>query len=157
MKNQENSGRNGQGKNALIPANRDSAGRFVPGLSGNPTGRPKTKLLTDAYKARLEADGADVYADVVCDIALNPKNRASDRLQAVQEMTDRVEGKAVQAHKIEAGIDAGTARALIELAGKMQPQIAVIVAETGMNPDDLHVNCTLPENAPVITVESIGE
>jgi hypothetical protein len=123
----------------------------------NPSGRPKSKLISEAYRARLDADGAERYADIVFEIIENPRAKASDRLAALQEITDRIEGKAVQAHKVEAGLDANTARALLELAEKMRPQIAIIMPETRMNTGDLHVNNTLPEFAPVTLGKSAAE
>lgn len=93
-------------------------GRFLPGNCANPGGRPKAKLISEAYKQILEDEGAEAYARVVTDVARTAKNK-SDRLAAVKEMTDRVEGKALQQHKIEAGIDDNTAKLLADLLGKL--------------------------------------
>ena len=69
-------------------------GKFAVGNPGGP-GRPPSKHISEAYRAILERDGAEKYAQVVAeDALLAPKAR--DRLAAIQEMTDRVEGKAVQ-------------------------------------------------------------
>lgn len=73
----------------------DARGKFAPGNCANPGGRPKTRHLTEAYKQILEVEGADKYARVIADIALDGK-KDSDRIAAMQELTDRVEGKATQ-------------------------------------------------------------
>lgn len=121
-------------QNAQIPAIRDEAGRFPPGVSGNPLGRPKVKHVSEAYKAILEEKGAESLAEVVWNDAHHAK-RPNDRLAAIQEIADRIEGKPVQAHKVELGMDDSTARALVGLAGALlgtgtitidadQPQLA---------------------------------
>ena len=56
-------------------------------------GRPVS--VVEAYRYILARDGALKYAEKVAEDALEAKN-ARDRLAAIQEMTDRVEGKAVQ-------------------------------------------------------------
>jgi len=72
----------------------DASGKFAVGNPGGP-GRPPTKRFSDAYRRILDDEGADKYArQVATDALAAPKAR--DRLAAIQEMTDRVEGKAVQ-------------------------------------------------------------
>jgi len=95
---------------------------FQPGSSGNPAGRPKIKRISDAYAAILDQHGAEALAErVYCD-ALTAKN-PSDRLAAIQEITDRVEGKAVQTTRIEQALDGQTARVLADLASRLMPTI----------------------------------
>lgn len=73
--------------------------RFAPGQSGNPGGRPKTKPLTDAYRAILnQKDPNDkegrTYAEI---IAMAQVKRAIEGdSRAVGEIADRVEGKVTQ-------------------------------------------------------------
>lgn len=74
---------------------RDESGKWLPGYAPNPGGRPKIARLTEAYKHILETDGAETYARVIANIAVTGK-KDSDRISAVQEIADRVEGKAVQ-------------------------------------------------------------
>ena len=96
------------------------AGLFAPGNNANPGGRPKVKRISDAYAAILDEHGAEALAErVYCD-ALTAKN-PSDRLAAIQEITDRVEGKAVQTTRIEQALDGQTARVLAELASRLMP------------------------------------
>ncbi len=93
---------------------------FPPGESGNPSGRPKIKRISDAYAAILDDHGAEALAErVYCD-ALTAKN-PSDRLAAIQEITDRVEGKAVQTTRIEQALDGQTAKVLADLAMRLMP------------------------------------
>lgn len=88
------------------------------GQSGNPGGRPKTKYLSEAYRRILDDHGADTFAKTIANDALHA-DRARDRLAAVQEITDRTEGRAVHAVKLEAEMDEATARCLAELAEKL--------------------------------------
>ena len=109
------------------PANRNAIGQFLPGFVANPTGRPKTKLVSDAYRAILEEHGADELAAVVYRDAIHA-SKANDRLAAVQEITDRVEGKSVQAHRMLGDtVDAQTAQMLAELASRLAPTINIAI------------------------------
>jgi len=72
---------------------------WQPGQSGNPSGRPKSKPITDAYLRILgepipgDKEGrtfADALAQKMIKEALNGK------VQAASEITDRVEGKITQ-------------------------------------------------------------
>lgn len=100
--------------------NHTPEGRFAPGNNANPTGGPKIKRISDAYAAILDQHGAEALAErVYCD-ALTAKN-PSDRLAAIQEITDRVEGKAVQTTRIEQALDGQTAKVLADLASRLLP------------------------------------
>jgi len=115
-----------------VPANRRRTGfrgpspdvgkatQFRPGQSGNPSGRPKTKFLSEAYRRILDDRSADTFAETIANDALHA-DRARDRLAAVQEITDRTEGRAVQAVKIEAEMDEATARMIADLAERLLP------------------------------------
>jgi hypothetical protein len=118
METQENQGiTEGASKREGNP-NFTPEGRFASGNNANPHGRPKFKRITEAYAAILEEHGAEALAErVYCD-ALTAKN-PHDRLAAIQEITDRVEGKAVQTTRIEQALDGQTARVLAELANRL--------------------------------------
>lgn len=91
---------------------------WKPGQSGNISGRPKSKRITEAYHRILDEKGAEAYAQVIANDALTAK-KPSDRLAAVQEMTDRTEGRPVQAQLVVNAIDGDTARLLAGLAGAL--------------------------------------
>ena len=100
-------------RNKRSPANRRSAGgeghpivelgkdtRFSPGQSGNPLGRPKWKLLSDTYRAKLaELVPGDKlgrnYAEAITDAAFAAALKGN--IGAFQEIADRTEGKPAQA------------------------------------------------------------
>jgi hypothetical protein len=81
--------------------------RFRPGQSGNPLGRPKWKLLSDTYRAKLAElvpgdkrgrNYAEAIADVVFAAALRGK------IGAFQEIADRTEGKPAQAISVSGDV-----------------------------------------------------
>jgi hypothetical protein len=72
---------------------------WKPGESGNPGGRPKTKLITEAYRALLDKPfpgdpqgrtGAELIALAMLKEAIKGK------VNAASELADRIEGKAAQ-------------------------------------------------------------
>ena len=71
---------------------------FLPSHSGNPKGRPRTRWLLNALKAKVQETGPDgrsieeQLVDVLVDEALNGKNR----LGALEEIFNRLEGRAHQ-------------------------------------------------------------
>jgi len=71
---------------------------FLPGRSGNPKGRPRTRGLLNALKAKVQEMGPDGRSieeqliDVLVDEALNGKNR----LPALEEIFNRLEGRSHQ-------------------------------------------------------------
>lgn len=87
------------GKPAIPIQERGIETRFQAGVSGNPHGRPRTKPLSDAYRALLnKKDPNDkegrTYAEV---IAMAQVKKAIDGdPRAVAEIADRVEGKVTQ-------------------------------------------------------------
>jgi serine/threonine protein kinase len=91
-----------EGNNAKQPAKKlgGVTGRgFLPGQSGNPKGRPRTKGLVAALKsavAEVTADGRTVEQAIV-DELISQALRGPKRLQAIAEILDRLEGKPRQA------------------------------------------------------------
>ena len=79
---------------------------FMPGQSGNPSGRPKRKPLTDAYAAlldkpippdmarQLKLDESTTYAQVIAMSLV--REAVKGKVQAAAEVADRVEGKITQ-------------------------------------------------------------
>lgn len=71
--------------------------QFKPGVSGNPTGQSKWKLLTHALRCEATQNPSKVrsMAEKILQAA------ADGDLQAAQFLFDRLEGKAVQSIEIE--------------------------------------------------------
>lgn len=71
---------------------------FKPGRSGNPKGRPRSTLLSDALRRKLaEAypeDPTRTWAEVIADQLI--ATAASGDVQAAKEIADRTEGRAKQ-------------------------------------------------------------
>jgi|SRR5215472_2795907 len=86
--------------------------QFPKGKSGNPSGRPSTKLLTDALKARLsmrlpaptakrlKLRTTATYSDAVAMALIDEAIRGN--VQAAREVMDRVQGKVPQAVQLDA-------------------------------------------------------
>ena len=71
---------------------------FLPGRSGNPNGRPRTRGLVSALHARVSeigADGRSIEQQLV-DVLLHEALRGKHRLAAVEVIFDRLEGRASQ-------------------------------------------------------------
>lgn len=86
------------------PAIRDEQGRFTPGHSGNPAGRPKNGL-TAMLNAAMSTDAGDgaTWAEVIRDKLLSLA--ASGNVEALKYLADRLEGRPAQALHLSA--DAG--------------------------------------------------
>lgn len=75
-----------------MPANKKNTGRFKPGQSGNPNGRPKVpKEIKDMLKAATP-DAAGLLIQCIHD----DKCKMEIRVKAATEILDRVFGKATQ-------------------------------------------------------------
>ena len=89
------------------PANRnetgrDDKGRFKPGHSGNPDGRPKNEVsITAIIKAHLEEHPEDIK-NIVEMLIGKAKDGDKDHLKI---LLDRVDGKVVEKHEIKGNFD----------------------------------------------------
>jgi hypothetical protein len=82
------------------PGIRDDQGRFVPGVSGNPAGRPKAhRYLRDLLEPHLEEVAKVVIA-----------NAKTGEAQAVREFLDRLVGKATVGEPDENGREVSEVR-----------------------------------------------
>jgi Family of unknown function (DUF5681) len=96
------------------------ATQIQPGEVRNPGGRPKSRLLSDAYRVVLadmeknkDRTGAELIAKSIARKAIKGD------VAAAREMADRVEGKAVQKVHVGGEMDEATAKRLIELAERL--------------------------------------
>lgn len=87
---------------------------WKPGESGNPGGRPKTKLLTSELQRLLEQEApksnGQTWATVIAE-ALLVKARKGD-VRAISELANRMEGRAAQAVAVDLDATDGLAEAL---------------------------------------------
>ncbi len=90
----ENRRKTGAGRGGTVPPPEH---RFKPGQSGNPGGRPKTKLITQAYRELLEQLDPKERKTLAQRLARKAVQQAlKGNLAALKEITDRTEGKSVQ-------------------------------------------------------------
>ena len=75
-----------------MPENRDEAGKFKKGKSGNPGGRPK---VPDTVKKMLKSAAPDAVRLLIETIS-NEGAAMNHRLDAAKEILNRVYGKAAQ-------------------------------------------------------------
>lgn len=76
--------------------------QWKPGQSGNPSGRPKKKPITEMYE-RLLADPKNIEAIEAAVAKALSKGQMAMVLQ-LKEMTDRVEGKVSQPVEVEGSL-----------------------------------------------------
>src|SRR5271169_1517679 len=93
----------GKGNNPNI-AEDGKAHRWKKGQSGNPSGRPKSKTLSDAYKNKLEEPVPNdpegrTWAELIAEAQVRDAVRGN--VQAAREIADRTEGRARQAIEFE--------------------------------------------------------
>ncbi len=81
--------------------NRDAAGRFVPGQSGNPSGRPKVAPELRAAAQEVSIEGLKVLTGIMRD----EKAPQNARINAVQAIWDRGFGKPDQQHRVSGQIN----------------------------------------------------
>lgn len=78
--------------------------RWKKGQSGNPSGRPKSKTLSDAYRNKLEESVPNdpesrTWAELIAEAQVRDAVRGN--VQAAREIADRTEGRARQAIEFE--------------------------------------------------------
>ena len=81
---------------------RDDQGRFRPGHSGNPGGRPASRSINAAIRERLEYVGDDGLSRAERIAALLVSMAEAGDLRAIREVLDRSEGKPTQAVHLNA-------------------------------------------------------
>jgi hypothetical protein len=78
--------------------------RWKKGQSGNPSGRPKSKTLSDAYRSKLEEPVPNdpegrTWAELIAEAQVRDAVRGN--VQAAREIADRTEGRPRQAIEFE--------------------------------------------------------
>jgi Family of unknown function (DUF5681) len=93
----------GEGNNPNIAQN-GKPYRWKKGQSGNPSGRPKSKILSDAYRRKLgepvpnDPEGR-TWAELIAEAQVRDAVRGN--VQAAREIADRTDGRARQAIEFE--------------------------------------------------------
>lgn len=93
----------GKGNNPKIAADGEPY-RWKKGQSGNPSGRPKSKTLSDAYKHKLQElvpndPEGRTWAELIA--AGQIRDAVKGNVQAAREIADRTEGRARQSIEFE--------------------------------------------------------
>src|SRR5262249_31396923 len=104
------------------------SGQFKPGQSGNAGGRPRTRLLSQELRERMAAGGAQQLADWLWDMARSAK-RDTHRLEAIEQIASRGEGKPVTPVFVHEEISEKTARQLIQIASAIKGYLPTLDAE----------------------------
>ena len=79
--------------------------RWKKGQSGNPKGRPRSTLLSEAYKAALaeiDPKKQKSHAEVIASTMIAEAKRG--KVPAASEMADRVEGKPRQSYDVKLSV-----------------------------------------------------
>ena len=115
-------------KPAMQESNRDNAGRFKPGHSGNPAGHiPRNVSITSLIKEKLDTidsktglTHAQLITNKIFAIAM------SGNLSAAQEILIRTDGKVIEKHELSGVLIHATPEMLIEA----QQRLAVSQEDT---------------------------
>ncbi len=94
---------------------------WKPGQSGNPGGRPKTKLITQAYQELLmeiDPKTGKTKATLIAEKTL--KEALKGNLAAVKEATDRTEGKVLQQLGVGVSVTEGLAERMEEARKRVE-------------------------------------
>ena len=75
-----------------IPQNRDKAGRFVKGKSGNPGGKPRVPETVKSALLAASPDAAQMLIQIMNDQAARPEVR----VKCAETILDKVFGKSFQ-------------------------------------------------------------
>ena len=118
------------------PANRHKSGfrgpspdvgkdtQFRPGQSGNPSGRPKSRLISEAYRRILEEIDPKKQQSLAERVARAVINRAlRGDVRAASEVADRTEGKAVQKMEVDTHLKQLRELSDTELAAAIQARL----------------------------------
>lgn len=97
---------------------RDEKGKFVPGTSGNPGGRPK---MPDEFRELAQKNSVAALQKVI-EIMNSPESKTSDILKSCELIIERVYGKPSQDHYLETTTKGGSPL-LVVLEGGLNPEV----------------------------------
>lgn len=115
------------------PAARLESGQFAPGASGNPGGRPKTRLMAELFRAGLakpvpgDKEGR-TYGEMLVHAAI--REAAKGSIDHLKEINDRSDGKATQRTELT-GKDGGPVDIASLTPEQRDAQLMELAAELG--------------------------
>lgn len=112
---------------------RDSSGRFVKGVSGNPRGMPK---LVGGIRELAQSKCPEAIEELIA-IMLNPKERTDHRIRAAEIILDRGLGRPEQAVRAEV-------RQIRDVADLGDGEIAALLVAAGVAPEEGRSDITDP-------------
>ena len=116
-------------KEKIGPGHPPTATQFKAGSEwrGNPGGRPKSKLISEALRKMLaeveesgDKSGAERLAAQLISIATGSKAKPGSAVRAIEAIADRVEGKAVQGFRLEQPMDDNTAQRILDISLRLE-------------------------------------
>jgi len=101
------------------------AAKWKPGQSGNPGGRPKSKLISEAYRFKLSELVPDdphgrTFAELIADGMVVEAVKGKNKVSAAGELADRTEGKPKQSVE-HTGVDGGAIEHTIRFGDGKKP------------------------------------
>jgi hypothetical protein len=100
--------------------NNENLKPFLPGQSGNPKGRPKSRPITAALKELLYKDDSKALRAIA---AVAVREALGGDFRYTKEIIDRVEGKALETLEVSGGMD------VMNLPGLTASQLAKIAED----------------------------
>ena len=94
------SNRSRSGRKSLPPVERNAAGQFRPGCSGNPSGRPK-KTPEEETAVRMMKAATPEAVDIILKIIRDEKSSCYAKLQAAEMILNRAMGRPDNYLKVE--------------------------------------------------------
>ena len=119
---------------------RDEGGRFKPGVSGNPAGRPRTSVTALWRRLNAEVDPDDAEGRTRAEVLYHKAYSAAvgGDMRAVALIVDRVEGKPKQ-----------TVTLTMETRERLEAAVSGLMGETGCTRDE--AIATLSELIPEVS------
>lgn len=103
--------------------------RFQPGVSGNPSGRPKNSMTVNTRAKRFTDEAIAVLAEVM----RNPKARSASRVAAAIAILDRGWGKSREYHSVDTTSDFAEIMRQIDGRTRGLPPAAIAAEERSID------------------------